>query len=452
MQLLPSAYCRHVPACTPDVVAIVVASMTLVENLLPVAPLFHGVGPESRHARRSKLRIGICSTYAPRACGLATFAADLERALLASPDVEAVTMLALDNGESPWPARSGSVLARIADHQPASYRAAAKAADAGCDVVIVQHEFGIFGGTDGAFVIDLLDALHVPVVLTLHTVVPSFTPGERDVLRRACARAAVVTVFTSTARELLLEQGIAESTRIEVVAHGAPGELYDVSRSAARRDLDVSGRFVLSTFGLVSEGKGIELAIDALPDIISARPDTLFVIAGRTHPEVVKRHGERYRERLVAQVHGHGITDHVRFIDGFLPVPAIAQLLAATDVFLTPYVNPDQIVSGALTFALAAGCPVVSTPYQYARDVLLDGAGTIVESRHAPLFAEAVRVYGLQPEAAARARSAAHAVGDSMRWTAVGRVVAGLCRSAMRADIRLSASSAPRIQFPVPAG
>lgn len=426
--------------------------MTLVEDLVPVAHLFHGVEPNSRHPRRSMLRIGICSTYAPRACGLATFAADLEQALLASPDVDAVTILALDNGESVLPARSGPVLARIADHQPASYRAAAQAANSACDVVIVQHEFGIFGGADGEFVVHLLDALHVPVVLTLHTVVPSFTSGERDVLRRACARADVVTVFTSTARELLLKQGIAETTRIEVVAHGAPGELYDVSRSAARRDMDVCGRFVLSTFGLVSEGKGIELAIDALPEIISARPDTLFVIAGRTHPEVVKHHGERYRERLVAQVHAHGITDHVRFIDGFLSVPAIAQLLAATDVFLTPYVNPDQIVSGALTFALAAGCPVVSTPYQYARDVLLAGAGTIVESRDASLFAQAVRYYGLHPEAAARARTAAHALGDSMRWTAVGRVVAGICRSAMRADIRFGGSSAQRVHFPVPAG
>ena len=163
---------------------------------------------------------------------------------------------------------------------------------------------------------------------------------------------------------------------------------------------------------------------------------------------MVKHHGERYRERLVAQVHALGITDHVRFIDGFLSVSAIAQLLAATDVFLTPYVNPDQIVSGALTFALAAGCPVVSTPYQYARDVLLAGAGTIVESRDASLFAQAVGFYGLQPEAAARARAAAHALGDSMRWTAVGRVVAGICRNATRADICFGGSSAQRVHFP----
>ena len=388
------------------------------------------------------LRIGVCSTYAPRACGLATFAGDLERALVGAPDVGHVRMLTLHNDEPPAPSRSGSVLVNIDSSDPTSYLAAAMAANAACDVVIVQHEFGIFGGPDGVFILHLLDALRVPVVLTLHTVTPHFTATERDVLQRACARAAVVTVFTPTARELLLNQGIADATPIVIVPHGSPDALYNVSRSAARVSLDVSDCFVLSTFGLVSEGKGIELAIDALPAIVADRPDTVFVIAGRTHPEVLKRDGERYRECLIQQVAAYGLTGHVRFVDGFLSVRAIAELLAATDVFLTPYVNPFQIVSGALTFALAAGCPVVSTPYQYARDSLAAGAGTVVESRDPAMFADAVLGYGLNPNAAANARKAAHTFGSSTRWSAVGRVVANTCRDATQSETRLGPNRA----------
>ena len=312
------------------------------------------------------LRIGICSSYAPRACGLATFAADLEQALVGSPGVGKVSIIRMtnqDDRDNNDPAQDGSVpmsiLVDVAEEELGSYVTAAELANRHCDVVIVQHEFGIFGGADGESILTFMEALRRPIVLTLHTVLPSFSEGQMAMLRSACGLASVVTVFTTAARHLLVGHGIAEPGKIVIVPHGAPDVLYEVDRASSRRSLALQHNFVLSTFGLVSPGKGLELAIAALPDVVAEIPETLFVIAGRTHPGVHRHAGEAYRTSLIEQVADLGLESHVKFVNTFLPIEGIAELLAATDVFVTPYVNLDQIVSGVLTFALAAGCPIV---------------------------------------------------------------------------------------------
>ena len=376
------------------------------------------------------LRIGICSTYAPRACGLATFAADLEQALNGSAGIGTVSILRMTNDEdrlvrSPTGTqRPSSVLFEIHEPDVNSYKSAAVVANVSCDVVIVQHEFGIFGGADGQYVGDLMEALRVPIVLTLHTVLPSFSEGQLAALRRACELADVVTVFTPAARHLLVGQGLVDPKKIVIVPHGAPDVLYEADRAKSRRSLDLQQKFVLSTFGLISPGKGLELAIAALPAIVAEIPETVLVIAGRTHPGVHRHAGEDYRNSLIEQVEELGLGANVRFIDTFLPVEGIAELLGATDVFVTPYINLDQIVSGALTFALAAGCPVVSTDYRYARDQLGNGAGTIVRSRNPEEFADAVMKYARKSQAARDARAVAHKIGASMHWSTVGAVMA----------------------------
>ena len=382
--------------------------------------------------RAQHLTVGLCSTAAPRACGLATFAADLQSALDESAPVHEVLLLVMENtATSPSASHDFSVIARIHDDDRSSYRPAANAANDTCDVVVVEHEFGIFGGDDGEHVLELLDGLRVPVILTLHTVLPSFSPHQRNVLRRACRLSTIVTVFTPTAKHLLIDQGIARAEQIEIVPHGAPDAIYSADRDEARKALGVEDKFVLSTFGLVSPGKGLELAIEALPAVVRLRPDTIFIIAGQTHPEVRRRDGESYRHGITELVRTHNVESHVRFVDEFLPIDSIAQLLAATDVFLTPYHNPDQIVSGALTFALAAGCPIVATPYQYANDQLSTGAGTVVSVRDSDAFAEAILQYEPQTAAAYRARIASTKVGSTMRWSAIGEQLAETCRRAM---------------------
>jgi glycosyltransferase involved in cell wall biosynthesis len=390
------------------------------------------------------IRIGICSTYPPRRCGLATFAADLEGALNAAPDVEQVHIVRVDNDQganevelegNDVKTSRASVIASIVEDDVDTYVAAALIANAKCDVVVLQHEFGIFGGRDGAHILHFVDALRIPLVLTLHTVVPSFSPSQASVLKILCARAKFVNVFTRAAQSMLLGQSMLAPTKIRVVPHGAPDVLYQGVRESARTSMDLTDQFVLSSFGLVSPGKGFELVIEALPKILETVPNALFVIAGRTHPGVNKHEGEAYRRRLVALISDLGLESHVRWMNEFLPIDKIADLLRSTDVFVMPYVNPDQIVSGVLTFALAAGCPVVSTDFQYARDQLGGGAGTIVGSREPAEFASAVLKYALDPKAADFARQTSQAVGAGMHWSEIGRQTAAICHESLAVNV-----------------
>ena len=372
------------------------------------------------------VRIGICSTYAPRACGLATFAADLENSLNLTTNVGDVSIIAMVDSEQVSDEPRAPIIVEIAEADAHSYLVAARRANAICDVVIVQHEFGIFGGTEGELVLEFLRALTIPSILTLHTVLSAFSPRQASLLRSASALADRVTVFTPTARDLLIRQRIVDEAKIHIVPHGAPSALFGAKPEEARNRLDLVDRFVISTFGLVSPGKGLELAVEAMRDVADSVPSAVLVVAGRTHPGESRRNGEHYRSSLVALVERLGLGEHVRFIDSFLPVETVADVLAATDVFVTPYINAEQIVSGALTFAVASGCPVVSTGYLYARDLLASGAGTIVEGRRPATFAGAILAYANNETFRAAARAEASRIGAGMHWSAVGQQIADL--------------------------
>ena len=344
------------------------------------------------------MRVAILSTYPPRACGLATFANDLRTALLASDVVDQVDVVAVAPGTVHC--ASPEVVATVTKGARGDYSRAARLLNRlGVDVVVIEHEFGIFGGRDGEFVLSFAQELNMPYVTTLHTVLGEPSCGQASVLGRLCERAARVTVFTDTAERIARETGIADAGKVVVVPHGAPDELVAPVRWA--RD---DGRFTLSTFGLLSAGKGLETGIEALAKVVQSRPDVHFVIAGRTHPEVVREEGERYRFQLMRLVQDLGVSDHVTFDDRFLAVKDLASLLANTDLYLTPYPNPEQIVSGALTFAVAAGCPVVSTPYRYAEDLLKTGAGVLVPFDDPAAMAEAIVWYIDHPDELAASR------------------------------------------------
>jgi glycosyltransferase involved in cell wall biosynthesis len=380
--------------------------------------------------RTSTMHVAIVGTYPPTRCGIATFTADVEQALRNNgTDVTVVEVLACadENG------RPDASISLLRDDKSSYVRAAERVNDLDCDVVLIQHEFGIFGGVAGAHLTSFTRALNVPYAVTLHTVLPTFGVDASANLKELCANALVVTVFTATARRLLLDQGIAAARKLQIIPHGAPAELYGMfDKPAIRRRLGLPANGpVLSTFGLLSEGKGIELAIRALADIVVDHPLVRYVIAGRTHPGVLRTDGEQYRDRLVALVDELGLADHVVFLNEFLGIQEVADLLAVTDVFCTPYRGEDQIVSGALTFALAAKCPVVSTPYRYAKDMLADGAGIMVGPRDVDGFTEAIRRL-LEPGADrdAAVRAAANA-SKLLRWSTVGLTLSSVLANAV---------------------
>jgi glycosyltransferase involved in cell wall biosynthesis len=374
------------------------------------------------------VRTAIVSTYPPRACGIGTFAADVRATLLGVDGVERVDFVAVVN-EPSRPQRRG-LLSTIGQAVRGDYvRTARMLGRLDVDVVLLQHEYGIFGGLDGEYVLSFVKELAQPLVVTLHTVLSEPTAHQLAVLSELCERAELVIVMTDTAERLLVECGACAEGKIRVVPHGAPARLTARASMNARAHR-THERVTLSTFGLISPGKGLETAIEALPSIVERHPETVYVIAGRTHPDVAHREGERYRLMLERRVLELGLDEHVEFDDRFLSIDELSDLLASTHVFVTPYRNREQIASGALTFAIAAGCAVVSTPYWYARDMLASGAGRLVPFDDAAALAEAVCHYLEDPEALAEARAEARRIGSSLAWPAVAEATAAVLSEA----------------------
>jgi glycosyltransferase involved in cell wall biosynthesis len=391
-----------------------------------------------RKGRTGAVRTAIFSTYPPRACGIGTFAFDVRTSLLASPGVKSVGAIAIvDEASSP---QRHDVLATVSQTVRGDYvRAARLLGRLDIDVVLLQHEYGIFGGADGEYVLSFVRELARPLVLTLHTVLSDPTDHQREVLTALCEEAERVIVMTETARGLLLRMNGCAPEKIRVIQHGAPAVLARRSANGAlqSRGLDrLQSRFVLSTFGLISPGKGIETAIAALPAIVERHPEVLYLVAGRTHPEVARLEGEQYRLLLERRAVDLGVADHVEFDDRFLSVPELADLLHATDVFLTPYRNPEQIASGALTFAIAAGCAAISTPYLFAKDMLATGAGKLVPFDDVAAIGTAVCDFIESPESLGAARAEARRIGADLAWPSIAAETAVVLHEAAAARPR----------------
>jgi len=381
-----------------------------------------------------RLRTAIVSTYPPRACGIGTFAADLRATLVGVPGIRGADLVAVVN-EPSSPQRRG-LLATIAQSVRGDYvRSARMLGRLDVDVVLLQHEYGIFGGDDGEYVLSFAEALAQPLVVTLHTVLSEPTAHQAEVLTELCAQAELVIVMTDTALRLLVESGACPEEKVRVVPHGAPRRLTrraagDADARAAAPCRRTDGRFLISTFGLISPGKGLETVIEALPSMVARHPEIRYVIAGRTHPDVAHREGERYRLMLERRVVELDLDAYVEFDDRFLTLDDLSDLLAATDVFVTPYRNREQIASGALTFALAAGCGIVSTPYWYAQDMLASGAGQLVPFDDAAALAAAICAYKEDPDALDSARLEARRIGSSLAWPSVAEATASVLREA----------------------
>lgn len=371
----------------------------------------------------------VVSTYPPRECGIATFTRDLSRALR---DAGVRTWVVAMDEEGAGYAYGPEVRLQIHEDSLDEYRAAADAINhSDAQVVNLQHEFGIFGGEWGEYVLELVEGLDRPLVVTLHTVLPDPPPRARRVVRALCRRATAVVVMSPSAVDLLEARYGVPRGRIHVVWHGVP-TVDPVPRDEAKRRLGLHGRLVVSTFGLVSPGKGIEDVLEALPEVVQRHPQVLYLVLGETHPNVRRREGERYRNMLLDRVRSLRLSHHVRFENRYLRDEEIVAYLQATDVYVTPYHNPDQIVSGTLSWALAAGCAVVSTPYRYAVDVLSDGRGVLIPFRDPQALARALDDLLSDPQRRQRLGERAYAASLPMRWPRVAARYAALFEQAVQ--------------------
>ena len=362
-------------------------------------------------------RIAMLSTHTPRQCGIATFAEDLAQALAqASPDAEIVVAAMNDGRTYDYPE---CVQINIEQDDLAAYEAAADELNAlGIDVLSVQHEFGIFGGRAGSYLLALLRRVQAPIVTTLHTVLETFAPEQDAVIEELVALSSTVVVMSERAVRFLVAQGVARE-KIAFIPHGIPD--IDADRDTEKARLGLAGRSVILTFGLLSPNKGIETAIRALPGVVRDVPDVVYLVLGATHPNVRALHGEAYRDEMLQLAAGLGLAHHVRFDNRFADAADVRRAIAAADIYLTPYLSREQITSGTLAYALGSGKAVVSTPFWYAEELLAEGRGALVPFRDPEALGTVLSGLLRHPDQRVAMEARARAYGEDMRWPNVAR-------------------------------
>lgn len=351
---------------------------------------------------------GFLSTYPPTQCGLATFTASLATHVASAAEVGIVRIV-----DRLQPDARREVIHQLLTGVTGSEISAAAALDR-FDVAVVQHEYGIYGGADGEAVIEILRRLQVPAIVVLHTVLASPTPHQRAVLEDVVRNAAAVVVMTRTAQRRLLEDYLVDPERVVVIPHGAPTDWAAVADTGR-----AEGAATILTWGLLGPGKGIEWAIKAVAALHDLDPAPRYLVAGETHPRVLERQGDAYRDRLKAQAAELGVGHLVEFEDRYLDQASLRKLVTSANVVVLPYDSKDQVTSGVLIEAVTCRRPVVATAFPHAVELLSAGAGTVVPQQDAPAIAIALRRILTEPGVSASMVRAAERLAPDLTWQAV---------------------------------
>lgn len=368
-------------------------------------------------AKRHK--VAYVGTYPPKECGIATFTLDVVN----STDLSGwrSIVFAVDDAAPTEAHPDSKVVYTIEKENRADYLRAAQVMEKHkVSLLSIQHEYGIFGGDHGEYVLDLVRTVTMPVAVTLHTVLPNPSEPQRRILKELEKHASCFVVMAHKAVELLEGvYGIAPS-KIRFIPHGAPNAPFHAEK-AAKAKIGLEGRRVLSTFGLISPNKGIEDAIAAIPDVVKKEPTATYLVLGQTHPVIKRKEGEWYRQSLVKQVQDLGLTDNVKFVDKYLTLQELIDYLLATDVYITPYyANPHQITSGTLAYAMVTGKVIVSTPYLYAVELLAEGRGFLYPFRDSAKLSAIIENLLTDHALFETTRQKAYDYGRTMTWQSVG--------------------------------
>ncbi|MFP4144039.1 MAG: glycosyltransferase [Phycisphaeraceae bacterium] len=370
------------------------------------------------HASDPMGAVAFIGSYVPRRCGIATFTADLtESVAAAAPDITTWTVAMNDRAEGyRYPPR---VWFEINQHRLGEYRLASDFLNmSNVDVCCLQHEYGLFGGRQGQYIVELLRRLRMPVVTTLHTVLKDPDEHQLDVMKQLAGVTDRFVVMAERAYEFLSESYGIEDDKITLIPHGIPDVPF-VDPNFFKDQFGVEGKKVMLTFGLLSPNKGIENVIEALPAIVKKHPDVVYIVLGATHPGVMAHSGEDYRLSLKRRAEELGVADHIEFVNKFVELDELVEFLGCADVYVTPYLNEAQITSGTLAYALGTGKATVSTPYWHAQEMLDDGRGLLVPFKDPGALADGIN-YLFDHETERHAiRKRAYQYTRSMRWQEV---------------------------------
>jgi len=395
-----------------------VISLNLIEKLANSGPArVTGESPRFSPDRSSKASFGFLSTYPPTACGLATFASSLAKSLekIGVRDIGVVQV-----GNEQPSIHDDRVIARLRPGSPASLSHAVDVLNF-FDFVIIQHEFGIFGGDSGAEILDLMSQLTSPSIVTLHTVPLNPTPQQRMVLESVVALSTAAVTMTVTARERLLSLYDVNENKVVIIAHGVnvPNRITRVSANSPSA----------LTWGLLGPGKGIEWVIDALALIQDLDPPMRYMVAGRTHPKVLLSKSESYREMLQCRAAALGVTSRVTFDPQYRSLSSLQDLVSSSTCVVLPYDSTEQITSGVLVDAIAAGRPVIATRFPHAVELLSDGAGILVPHKDPQALAAALRIVATRPDVVQSMSRRAAQLAPAHMWTAVALAYTKLAQS-----------------------
>lgn len=375
-------------------------------------------------------------TYPPKQCGIATFSMDLRESLLFNGHKVAVLAISDRAYEYDYPSE---VIFNLQQDQLSQYSQAASSINFNprIDIAIIQHEYGIYGGTDGDYVIDLVKSLTKPYILICHTVLPRPSSHQKQILETLCYHASGIVAMTRHSANLLTDLYEAPGDLIRVIAHGVPNFEKQDAR-LLKRKLRLEGYDIISTFGLIGPGKGLELGIQAFAHISSQFPNARYLILGQTHPMLVKTEGEKYRHMLEELVKKLGLEEQVLFVNKFLDDEELGQYLYLTDIYLSPYPNLDQAVSGTMAFALGCGRAIVSTPYAYAKEMLDKGTGLLSKGTEPEELAQLMKKILADRSLKLRLQDKALRLGKSWTWNNVGKQYVKLSQSILRPEPSVS--------------
>ncbi|TRZ51657.1 glycosyltransferase [bacterium] len=380
------------------------------------------------------IRVIYVSSYIPRYCGIATYTKDLTNAInLLNPYALAEIMVlnrAVEKLKYPW-----EVKYKIEQDNLSTYlRAAEYINQSGANLVCLEHEFGLFGGNNGEYIIPFIESLKIPLVTALHTVVANANSNEGEILKRLIKKSVAVTVMLEKVKIKLTNDYGVPRAKVVTIPHGTPDLPYSPTM-AYKKKRNLSGRLILGNINLLTPSRGIEYSLEAVALIAKKYPNVLYAVIGQTHPVYVREYGESYRNFLKKKVKKLGIEKNVRFINKYLSLDELISWLKTIDFYLTTYLDPAQAASGSLAYAVGAGKCCISTPYLYAKEILADGKGVLVPFRNSRAIASAVIDLWDNQDKKNSMEGKAYQYGRLMTWSNVAFQYLELFRTILNANV-----------------